>query len=87
MAIAKGSMKMVNNEGESGHPCLVPLCSVNLCDVIPLVVTVAESEVYKVLILLINDSAKPNFFNVVKRNVQFTLSWYLPAVVMNTGLN
>ena len=74
MAIAKGSMKMVNKEGESGHPCLVPLCSVNLCDVRPLVVTVAEGEVYRILIQLINYSPKPNFCNVVKRIVQFTLS-------------
>lgn len=72
MAIAKGLMKMVNTEGESGHPCLVPLCSVNLCDVRPLVVIVAEGEVYRILIQLINDS--PNFCNVVNRKVQFTLS-------------
>ncbi len=29
MAAANGSIKMVNNEGESGHASLVPLCSVN----------------------------------------------------------
>ena len=67
-------MKMVNKEGESGHPCLVPLCSVKLCDIRPLVMTVAEGEVYKILIQLINDSPKPNRCSVLNRNVQFTLS-------------
>lgn len=38
-------MKRANREGESGHPCLVPLCSVKLCHVIPFVLTVAMSEV------------------------------------------
>lgn len=45
MAAANGSMKMANKEGESGHPCLVPLCSVKLCYVNLLVTTVAEGEV------------------------------------------
>ena len=45
MAAARGSIKIVNNEGESGHPCLVPLCNVKFCDVCPLVMTVAEGEV------------------------------------------
>ncbi len=79
MAAAKGSMKLVREsekerEGESGHPCLVPLCSVKLCDVSPLVVTVAEGIVYKILIQLINDSPKPNFCNVVNKKFQLTLS-------------
>lgn len=38
-------MKMVNNEGECGHPCLVPRCKVRLCDVSPLVITAAEGDV------------------------------------------
>ncbi|XP_058648493.1 proton-associated sugar transporter A [Onychostoma macrolepis] len=42
MAAANGSIEMVNNEGESGHPCLVPRCSVKLRDVSPLVMTVTE---------------------------------------------
>lgn len=74
MAAARGSIKMVNNEGESGHPCLVPRCSVKLRDVSPLVITVAEGEVYKILIQLINDSPKPNLSNVENKNFQFTLS-------------
>lgn len=44
MAAAKGLMKMVNGEGESGHPCLVPRCKVKLCDGSPLVITVAEGD-------------------------------------------
>lgn len=65
---------MVNRDGESGHPCLVPLCSAKLCDVSPFVVTVADGDVYKILIQLINDSPKPNFCNVVNKNFQLTLS-------------
>lgn len=72
MAAAKGSMKMVNKEKESGHPCLVPLCSVRLCDVSPLVVTVAEGAMYKILIQLINDSPKPIFCNVMNKKSQLT---------------
>lgn len=45
MAAASGSMNMVNKEGESGHPCLVPRCRVKLRDVSPLVMTVAEGDV------------------------------------------
>lgn len=49
IAAARGSMKMVNKKGESGHPCLVPLCSVKGGDVSPLVITVVEGAVYKIL--------------------------------------
>ena len=59
IAAARGSMNIVNREGESGHPCLVPLCSVNGCEVSPLVITVAEGAVYRILTQLINDSPKP----------------------------
>ncbi len=74
MAAANGSMKMVKSEGESGHPCLVPRCSVKLLDVSPLVMTVAKGDVYRILIQLMNDSPKPNLSNVENRNFQFTLS-------------
>ena len=74
MVAAKGSMNMINTSGESGHPCLVPRCNVMLCDVIPLVVTVAVGELYMILIQLMNDSPKPNFCTVVKRNFQLTRS-------------
>ena len=47
IAIANGSMKMANNKGESGHPCLVPLSRMKLCDLIPFVVTVALGELYR----------------------------------------
>ena len=53
-------MNSAKSEGESGHPCLVPLCSVNVGEVIPLVVTVALGEVYSMLIQWMNDSPKPN---------------------------
>lgn len=46
MSAARGSTEMVNKSGESGHPCLVPLCKVKLCEVRPLVVIAADSEVY-----------------------------------------
>lgn len=44
MVAANGSMKMVNSEGESGHPCLVPRCRMKLCDNGPLVITVTEGD-------------------------------------------
>ncbi len=74
MAAARGSMKIVDKKGESGHPCLVPLCSEKGGDVSPLVITVAEGAVYKILTQLINDSPKPNFCIVETRNDQLTLS-------------
>lgn len=37
MSAVQGSINNANNEGEGGHPCLVQ--SVNVCDVIPFVVT------------------------------------------------
>lgn len=67
-------MRMVNKKGESGHPCLVPLCSVKLCYVIPLVGTVADRAVYKIWIWSLNAFLKPNFGNVENRKDQFTLS-------------
>lgn len=71
IAAARGSMKMAKREGERGHPCLVPWCSVKLCEVIPLVVIVALGDVYSVLIQWMNDSSKPNLWRVNK-NAQFT---------------
>lgn len=60
MAAARGSINSANNSGESGHPCLVPQFNVKRCEVIPLVITDAVGELYKILIHLINDSkAKP----------------------------
>jgi len=53
IAAAKGSMNIAKRSGESGHPCLVPLNSVKLCDVSPLVVTVADGDVYTILIQLL----------------------------------
>lgn len=60
---------MANSDGESGHPCLVPLCRANGFDIIPMVMTVAMGEEYSVLIQCTNDSPKPNFCSVEKRNV------------------
>ena len=64
IAAARGSIKMANNEGESRHPCLVPLCNTKLGDVSPLVMTVAIGELHSVLIQLINVSPNPNVSNV-----------------------
>lgn len=74
MAAAKGSMKIVNKRGENEHPCLVPLYKVKLCEVSPLVVIVADGEVYDSLAQLMNESPKPNRSNVENRNFQLTLS-------------
>ena len=58
---------MANEDKESGHPCLVPLCIVKHYDVSPLVVNVAIGDVYKIVTQWINDSPKPSplSFNVV----------------------
>lgn len=45
IAAASGSMNIENRRGESGHPCLAPLCRVKFCDISPLVLTVALGEV------------------------------------------
>ena len=82
IAAAKGSMNITNKEGESGHPFRVPLCKVKLSNVIPLVVTLAEGALYRIFIQLINDSPKPNFCNVLKRNFQFTRSNALSACIL-----
>lgn len=73
MVAARGSMKMVNRSGEIGHPCLVPLCKVKLCEVSPLVVIVADVEVYNSFTHLMNESPKPYHSNVENRNFQLTL--------------
>ena len=41
IAAANGSINNANNDGESGHPCLVPLWSMKSSDALPLVVTAA----------------------------------------------
>ena len=74
MAAASGSMKMANKEGESGQPCLVPLCRVKRSDISPLVVILAIGDVYKILSQWINDSPKPIFFSEENKKTQFTLS-------------
>lgn len=56
MAAADCSLKMLKREEESGQPCLVPRCGENLCDVSPLVMTVAEGDVYNILIIFLNNS-------------------------------
>ena len=63
--------KMVNRKGESGHPYLVLLCNVKLCDVSPLVIT--QAAVYIILIQLSNESPKTHFCFVYMKNDQFTL--------------
>ncbi len=54
--------------------CLETVLSVKLRDVSPLVMTVAEGDVYRILIQLMNDSPKPNLSNVENRNFQLTMS-------------
>ena len=41
IAAASGSVKSANSEGESGHPCVVPLWSVTFCGVWLLVMIAA----------------------------------------------
>ncbi len=69
---------MVKSEGESGAvvQSLVPRCSVKLRDVRPLVMTVAEGGLYRILIQLMNDSPKPNLSNV--ENVSVTYVTLVP---------
>lgn len=53
-------MKMVNREGESGHPRLVPLFNMKVCEAYPLVISVAEGEINRILTQVINDCPKLN---------------------------
>uniref|UniRef100_A0AAR2KG78 Uncharacterized protein n=1 Tax=Pygocentrus nattereri TaxID=42514 RepID=A0AAR2KG78_PYGNA len=71
---ASGSMKMINIEGESGQPCLVPLCRLKLCEIRSFVLTRAFGELYNVSIQFIKDGPNPNLCRTANRNVQFTLS-------------
>lgn len=73
MVAARGSMKMVNKSGESGHPCLVPLCKVKFCEVSPLMVIVADGEVYSNFTHLMNESPKPYCSKVENRNFQLNV--------------
>lgn len=73
MAQASDSMKMAKSKGESGHHTTQRHLH-NLCDVIPLVVTVAIGVLCSVFIQLMNDSPKPSFCRTVKRKIQLTLS-------------
>ncbi len=61
-------MYMVKREGESGHFCLIPLCSVKFDDVYLLIVTLGE--LCSVMTQLINDSPNPNFCRVANKNGQ-----------------
>ena len=45
MAAPNGSMKMANNDGESGRPCLVPLCKVKRCHIDVVVVVDIDIDV------------------------------------------
>lgn len=67
IAGARGSMKIVKKESESGHSCLISLWSVMLCELILLVVMVALGELCSVLIQQMNDSPKPSLWGVVIR--------------------
>lgn len=42
-------MKREKSDGESSHPCLVPLCNRKLRDVKPLVLTAALVKLYNIL--------------------------------------
>ncbi|KAK3556344.1 hypothetical protein QTP70_007095 [Hemibagrus guttatus] len=42
---ANDSIKMANKDGKSGNPCLETLCNMELCDISPLVITMAFGNV------------------------------------------
>lgn len=73
IAAPSGSIKVVNNEGQSGHPCLAPR-SLKLYEVIPFVVIVAIGRVYSVLIQWMNNSPKLNLQTLLSRDAHLTLS-------------
>lgn len=74
MATARGLMTTANKKGESGHPCLVPLCRVKGCEISSLLTTVADGVMYSIWNQLINNSPRPNLHIVDMRNIHLTLS-------------
>lgn len=59
IAAASGSIKIANSEGESGHPCLVPLRRHKLEDVWSFVLTQAVGELYNIFNQLMKEDPKP----------------------------
>lgn len=74
MAIANGSIAITNNNGDNGHPCLVPRDKTNLDDRTPFVTTEEVGSVYKILTYLAKVSPKPKRSNTENIYGHSTLS-------------
>lgn len=74
MEAARGSMKSANSSGDSGHPCRVPLKSLNGFDISPLIMTDGVGELYRVLIQFMKYGGNPKCLREAKRKDQSTLS-------------
>lgn len=66
-----GFMNSGKRDGEREHPCLA---RVRFCAINPLVVTVADGDVYNAQLQLIQLFSKPKFLSAANRNSQLTFS-------------
>ncbi len=63
-AAANGSIDIANNNGERGHPCLLPRCKGKYSEYTLFVHTEATGETYNNLIHEIKSAGKPNCLRV-----------------------
>ena len=68
IAVVGISITMLNNSGESGHPCLVPDLRGNALSFSPLRMTLAGSFSYKAFIMLMYISSKPTLLGIFIMN-------------------
>uniref|UniRef100_A0A8D1ADW6 Uncharacterized protein n=1 Tax=Sus scrofa TaxID=9823 RepID=A0A8D1ADW6_PIG len=81
IAVAETSNTMLNNSGESGHPCLVPDFSGKAFSFSPLSIIFAVGLSQMALIMLRNVSSIPTLVRVFIRNGCWTLSGAFSASI------
>ena len=67
-------MTMRKRYGDSGHPCLIPVCCVWVSEYCPSMQTLNVGFLYSVFIMLISFSGSCNLFNDLNRASWVSLS-------------